>query len=42
MPQEQPDKVVNITMRDGLPVPDQDPVESNSRPCRPRFTPSEL
>lgn len=27
MPQEQPDKVVTITMRNGLPVPDQDPVE---------------
>ncbi|MGZ8708802.1 MAG: hypothetical protein ACXW2P_04605 [Thermoanaerobaculia bacterium] len=26
MPQEQPDKVVSITMRNGLPVPDQDPV----------------
>jgi hypothetical protein len=27
MSQEQPEKVVRITMRDGLPVPDQDPVE---------------
>ena len=27
MPQEQPDKVVRITMQNGLPVPDQDPVE---------------
>jgi hypothetical protein len=26
MPQEQPDKVVRITMSNGLPVPDQDPV----------------
>ena len=26
MPQEQPEKVVKITMRDGLPVPDQDPI----------------
>ncbi len=26
MPQEQPDKVVSITMRNGLPVPDQDPI----------------
>lgn len=27
MSQEQPEKVVRITMRDGLPVPDQDPIE---------------
>lgn len=27
MPQEQPDKVVRITMQNGLPVPDQDPIE---------------
>lgn len=27
MPQEQPDKVVRITMQNGLPVPDQDPVQ---------------
>lgn len=26
MPQEQPEKVVRITMSNGLPVPDQDPV----------------
>lgn len=26
MPQEQPDNVVRITMSNGLPVPDQDPV----------------
>ena len=25
--QEQPEKVVRITMQDGLPMPDQDPVE---------------
>jgi len=25
--QQQPDKVVRITMQNGLPVPDQDPVE---------------
>lgn len=25
--QEQPDKVVRITMQNGLPIPDQDPVE---------------
>jgi len=27
MPQEQPEKVVRITMSNGLPVPDQDPIE---------------
>jgi hypothetical protein len=27
MPQEQPDKVVRITMQNGLPVPDQDPIQ---------------
>ena len=27
MPAEQPDKVVRITMQNGIPVPDQDPVE---------------
>lgn len=26
MPQEQPEKVVTISMQNGLPVPDQDPV----------------
>lgn len=26
MPQEQPEKVVRITMQNGLPVPDQDPI----------------
>ena len=26
MPSDQPDKVVRITMQNGLPVPDQDPV----------------
>lgn len=25
--QEQPDKVVRITMQNGLPIPDQDPIE---------------
>jgi hypothetical protein len=27
MPAEQPDKVVRITMQNGMPVPDQDPVD---------------
>lgn len=27
MSQEQPEKVVRITMQNGLPVPDQDPIE---------------
>jgi hypothetical protein len=27
MPQQQPEKVVTVSMVNGLPVPDQDPVE---------------
>ena len=38
MPTEQPDKVVRITMRDGMPVPDQDPVEVKKNNQKLRWT----
>ncbi len=38
MPTEQPDKVVRITMQDGIPVPDQDPVAIRKNDQKLRWT----
>ncbi|HYC59746.1 MAG TPA: hypothetical protein VEK79_09285 [Thermoanaerobaculia bacterium] len=38
MPAEQPDKVVRITMQDGIPVPDQDPVDVRKNDQKLRWT----
>lgn len=38
MPAEQPDKVVRITMQNGIPVPDQDPIEVKKDVQKLRWT----